>query len=321
MTSLKEQYKDYFKIGAAVNERVIKTHKDILVKHFNSITCENEMKYSSVCNKKGDYDFTHADHIAAFARNNNMALRGHTFTWHNQTPEWIFQDANKEILIERLKNHIITLGKRYQSDIYCWDVVNEAIEDKSDIIIRDSGWSRIIGENFMEDVFRIAKEILPETKLFYNDYNETNPVKREKIYNTIKAMIEKGVPVDGIGMQCHFNLYNPTIDELKTSIELYAKLGLRIHITELDVSLFAFEDSTILDKPNDALLNKQAECYGDIFKVFREYKDIIDCVTLWGVADDSTWLDNFPVPNRKNWPLLFDESHMPKVAFYRIMDF
>jgi endo-1,4-beta-xylanase len=321
MIGLKDKYKDYFKIGAAVNAKSIHTHKDILLQHFNSITCENEMKFSSVCNEEGNYDFSASDKIAEFARNNNLALRGHTFTWHNQTPKWVFENANEEVLTERLKNHIAILGGRYQKDIYCWDVVNEAIEDKSDIVIRESGWSSIMGEKFMDRAFMITKELLPEAKLYYNEYNETDPIKSIKIYNTIKGMLERGVPVEGIGMQCHFNIYHPSPDELKRSIELYASLGLQIHITEMDVSMFEFSDRSSLDKPTKELIEMQAKVYGSCFKIFREYKDAIDCITTWGVADDATWLDNFPVYNRKNWPLLFDNNHMPKESLLRIMDF
>jgi len=173
----------------------------------------------------------------------------------------------------------------------------------------------------MDDAFLIAREMLPDTQLFYNDYNETNPEKRDKIYQTVKGMKERGVPVDGIGMQCHNNIYGPSADDLIRTIELYAGLGVRIHITEMDISLFEFSDHSSMVKPSAEILDKQAKAYDNYFRIFREYKDYIDCVTLWGVADDATWLDHFPVRNRKNWPLLFDEEHNPKEAFYRILEF
>ncbi|MDF2588035.1 MAG: Endo,4-beta-xylanase [Anaerocolumna sp.] len=321
MTSLKEKYENYFLIGAAVNHKVIDSHKEIITKHFNSITCENEMKYANVCKEKEKYNFTYADKIVSFARENKLALRGHTFVWHNQTPEWVFSEVNKEELRFRLRKHMETLGGRYHNDIFCWDVVNEAIEDKENTRIRTSGWSKILGENFMDDAFLIAKELFPNTSLFYNDYNETDPIKRDKIYSTIYDMKERGIPIDGLGLQCHINIYSANVDNLRRTLELYAKLGLRLHITEMDVSLFEFVDSSKIEKPSDKMLEKQAIVYAQYFKAFREYKDIIDCVTTWGVADDDTWLDNFPFENRKNWPLLFDEEHNPKEALLRIMDF
>ncbi len=173
----------------------------------------------------------------------------------------------------------------------------------------------------MDDVFFMAREILPGCQLFYNDYNETHPIKRGKIIETIRDMQDRGIPIDGIGMQCHCNLYEPAVDELKKSIELYAGLGLRIHVTELDISMFRSGDYSKPEKPTQRMDELHAELYEKFFRVFREYKEVIDCVTLWGVADDDTWLDNFPVHNRKNWPLLFDVEHKPKEAFHRIMNF
>lgn len=321
MISLKDKYKDYFMIGTAVSRSTMKSHADIIKNHFNCITCENEMKYSSVSLGEERYNFKIADEIMEFAVNNNLEVRGHTFVWHNQTPEWVFRNTNREHLLERVKNHITQLGGRYQDHIFAWDVVNEAIEDKEGQVLRNSKWLEILGDRFMDDIFTIARDVLPEAKLFYNDYNETNPEKREKIYQTIKGMKERGIPVDGIGLQCHHNIYEPLADDLKKTIELYAKLDVRLHITEMDVSLFEFNDRKSIDKPTAELIEKQASTYENSFKIFREYKDIIDCVTLWGVADDTTWLDNFPVWNRKNWPLLFDEMHNPKEALYRILEF
>jgi endo-1,4-beta-xylanase len=321
MQKLKDKYKDYFKVGVAVSHRTIKSHRDIITEHFNTITCENEMKFSSLTMEEGKYNFSYADQIYDFAIKNDLEVRGHTFVWHNQTPEWAFLGVDKEQLMKRIKSHIATVGGRYKNQVFCWDLINEAIEDKKDQILRHTKWLEFLGERYMDDVFRMAKEILPDKQLFYNDYNEANPDKRVKIHRTIKDMLERGVPIDGIGLQCHSNIYGPTAEELKRSLELYAELGLRIHVTEMDISLFEFQDHSKIDKPSAELLEKQAKVYGDFFRIFREYKDNIDNVTLWGVADDATWLDNFPVRNRKNWPLLFDENHNPKEAFYRIMEF
>lgn len=321
MIGLKDKYKDYFKIGAAVNVRTIGTHAELIKKHFSSLTCENETKFSSVHAQEDVYNFSQADKIVNFARMNDIAMRGHTFTWHNQTPSWVFEDADKELLLERLKEHIRIVGKRYEKDFYCWDVVNEAIEDKTDLFYRVSPWTQIIGEDFMEYAFRFAKEILPDAQLYYNDYNEVQVPKRDKIYEAIKKMQDRGVPIDGVGLQCHWNIYSPSMDEVRNAIELYAKLGLKLQVTEMDISVYEHNDDTKLEKPTEKMLELQAKAYGEAFAMFREYKDIIDNVTVWGVADDVTWLSNFPYRNRKNWPLLFDDEHQPKEALLRIMDF
>lgn len=317
---LKEKYKDYFKVGVAVSDKTIESHADIIKEHFNCITSENETKYSSVAVKEGKYDFHKADKIIDFARKNEILVRGHTLVWHNQTPDWVF-DGSKEQVLNRIRDHIIRLGERYKEQIYCWDVVNEAIEDKTGLVMRQSKWVEILGENFMDDVFRIAREELPNIELFYNDYNECNDEKREKIVQVIKGMKDREVPIDGVGLQCHHNIYYPLEDDLRRTIETYASLNLQIHITEMDVSLFEFHNHSKLLKPSTKLLEMQAKVYETAFRIFREYKDYIECVTLWGIADDVTWLDNFPVKDRKNWPLLFDEEHKPKEAFYRILDF
>lgn len=321
MMGLMEKYKDYFKVGATVSKRTVDTHKDLLVKHFNSITCENETKFMYIQKDENKYNFDSADKILGFVKENNMVMRGHTFVWHNQTPKWVFQDATKDILLKRMKDHILYVGKRYENDFYCWDVVNEAIEDKSDLFLRKSPWLEIIGEDFMDYAFHYAKEVLPNTELYYNDYNESSYPKRDKIYKAVKDMVDRGVPVDGVGLQCHWNIYSPSMDDFQRAMEQYAKLGLKLQVTEMDVSLFEFADETKLDKPSIELLKKQTAIYKEGFKILREYKDIVDTVTLWGVADDVTWLDDFPVRNRKNWPLLFDENHEPKEALHAIMDF
>lgn len=321
MLGLKDKYKDYFKIGAAVSTTTIESHAELLREHFNSLTCENETKFINIQNEQDNFNFRNADKIVKFARENHMAMRGHTFTWHNQTPKWVFENASKEELLNRLKAHMRILGQRYEKDFYCWDVVNEAIDDRHDLLYRVSPWTQIIGEDFMDYAFRYAKEILPNTDLYYNDYNESKLPKRDKIYDVVKSMVEREIPIDGVGLQCHWNIHQPTMDEIKSAIEKYAKLGLKLQVTEMDISVFEFQDESRPEKPTPQMLEKQAQIYGEAFKVFREYKDVIDNVTLWGVADDCTWLDNFPVRNRKNWPLLFDEQHQPKEALLRVMDF
>lgn len=321
MIGLKDKYKDYFKVGATVNKRTTKAHQEIVKKHFDSITCENETKFVSLQREENQYRFDDVDRILEFAKDNNIMMRGHTFVWHNQSPRWVFENATKEILLKRMKDHIITVGKRYENDFYCWDVVNEAIEDKSDIFLRKSPWVEIIGEDFMDYAFKYAREVLPNTDLYYNDYNESSYPKRDKIYKAVRDMLDRGVPIDGVGLQCHWNIYDTSMDDVKRAMEQYAKLGLKIQVTEMDISVYKFADQSKLDKPSFELLKKQANLYKEAFKLFREYKELVDTVTLWGIADDYTWLDNFPVRNRKNWPLLFDENHEPKEAFHAIMDF
>ncbi|MHA0857361.1 endo-1,4-beta-xylanase [Paenibacillus sp. CMAA1364] len=321
---LKEIFEGDFKIGAAVNPLTIQSQEQLLTHHFNSITAENEMKFINLHPEEDVYTFDDADRLVAFARKNEMAMRGHTLVWHNQTSDWLFQNkdgssVSKDVLLERLKEHIQVVVKRYKQDIYAWDVVNEVIADEGDELLRQSKWLDIVGPDFISKAFQYAHEADPKALLFYNDYNESQPHKRDKMYKLLKSLLDEGTPLHGVGLQAHWNLYDPSLDDIRAAIEKYASLGLQLHLTELDVSIFRFEDlRTDLKSPPEELLEKQAELYGAVFKLLREYRKEISSVTFWGAADDYTWLDNFPVSGRKNWPFLFDEQHRPKPAFYRI---
>ena len=320
MQGLKEKFKDYFHIGAAVNVRSIQIHDELIKKHFDSITCDNAMKYISVCNNPNQYNFEYADKIYEYAKKNNMVMRGHNFVWHNQTPDWLFKNKDRKELLEQLANHVKLVGGHYQELIYAWDVINEAIEDRTDQYLRQTKWKEVLGDNYIHEVFCLVKDNLPNCQLFYNDYNEYMPSKKDKIVKMVKEQLAQGTPIEGIGLQCHISIERPTMDEMKRAIEEYAKLGLRIHITEMDVSMYKEWLGKQIENPSEKLFEQQAMAYKNAFKVFMEYHDVIDNVTLWGVADDLTWLDDFPVEGRKNWPLLFDVNHQPKKAFYEIMN-
>lgn len=326
LPSLCEVFLDDFRIGAAVNPVTIRTQRQLLIDHVNSITAENHMKFEHLQPKEGELTFEQADQIVDFACSHQMAVRGHTLVWHNQTPDWVFHDSrgcfvSRDVLLERMKSHISTVVQRYKGKVYCWDVVNEAVADEGDELLRSSKWRQIIGNDFIEQAFLYAHEADPDALLFYNDYNECFPEKREKIFTLVKSLRDKGVPIHGIGMQAHWSLTRPSLDEIRIAIERYASLGVVLHITELDISMFEFHDHrNDLAKPTEEMIEQQAERYGQIFSLLKEYRDVIQSVTFWGIADDYTWLDNFPVKGRKNWPFLFDVQHKPKPAFWRIVN-
>lgn len=323
---LRDVFADHFLIGAAVNPRTIVSAADLLTRHFNCITAENEMKFERVHPTEDTYTFEDADRLVRFAREHGMRMRGHTLVWHNQTPDWLFEDrhgrpVDKATLFARLKSHIDTVVGRYKHDVFCWDVVNEAVADGGDRPLRDSKWWQIAGEEFIAKAFEFAHEADPDALLFYNDYNESHPVKRERIYHLVKSLKERGVPIHGVGLQAHWHLKSPALDDIRAAIERYASLGLTLHITELDLSVFEWDDRrTDLKAPTAEMMELQEQRYEQIFRLFREYRDVISCVTFWGVADDYTWLDNFPVRGRKNWPFLFDERHQPKPSFWKVVN-
>lgn len=329
MLTLKEAYKDYFYIGAAANARSLETHDDLLSTQFSSMTCENEMKHASVAKAIGEYDFTVADKMVNYAKDKGMQMRGHCMVWHAQMAPFIYKNedgtyVSRDQLIANMKRHIHDYAQHFKGRIDAYDVVNEAIYDHAqEPLLRKSFWTEIIGDDFLDIAFETAALEAPEAKLFYNDYDETLPMKCDKIVKLVKGMKERGVPISGLGLQSHYNLSNMNIEDIKRAYDKYANLGLTLHITELDVSVFDHltDKRTDVLEPTAEMIKRTADFYEEYFKILREYKDVIESVTFWGVADDYTWLDNFPVRGRKNWPLLFDTNHQPKEAFFRVTQF
>jgi endo-1,4-beta-xylanase len=325
---LKVYYKSFFPIGVSVTPNSLTgSMSTFILKNFQSLTAENVMKPALIHPEENRYSWDNADKIVNFAVANSMLMRGHTLCWHKQTPEWFFKDiegkaVTKEVLLSRLKDHITQVVTRYKGKIYAWDVVNEAIDDDDSKFMRETDWFKICGEEYIADAFRWAHEADPDAQLFYNDFNTESPVKRDKVYRLVKMLLDNGVPVNGIGLQGHWNIYNPNEKDLRDAIEKFSTLGLKIQITELDVSVYS---STEVDPADNVFTpdreKKQNEKYEMVFKVLREYRKIITGVTFWNVSDRSSWLDNFPVRGRKNYPLLFDQNLKPKKAYWKVVEF
>lgn len=322
--TLKDAFEGHFTIGAALNSSTVIGSRDLALRHFNSLTAENEMKPAVIQPRMNSWITFGADEIADLARENGLVMRGHTLVWHEQTPGWFFAGVGgrvePDVLLERMRRHMTGMHERYGDVVVVWDVVNEAISDQPDEFLRPSPYLNILGEDYIRIAFEMAREIMPDAKLFYNDYSVLDPVKQDKIYELLSGLIAEGVPIDGIGFQGHWNIHFPNAQTLERGIQRFADLGLDVQITELDVSMYRHEDrSTRLQEPTEEMLQLQAERYREIFEVLLRNSDAVSNVTFWGVADDRTWLDNFPVSNRKNWPLLFDVDHQPKPAYYAVM--
>jgi len=344
--SLAQKYAGLFPIGAAVNSRTLHTHAALLARHFSSITAENEMKFESLEQTEGNFEYAAADEMVAFARTHGMKVRGHNLVWHRQTPDWVFSNgsagaASKELLLARLDEHIANVVGHFKGSVYAWDVVNEAIMDDGKYRTADerapdqrSKWYGILGSSYIAAAFRAAHAADPDAKLFYNEYRNYVPVKRQAVYEMLKQLLADGVPVHGVGLQAHLSIepspvpenhgyYQDVVEEEKT-IELFASLGLEVQITELDVSLYVpgvqYEHSQFYTLLTPELEAKQAERYRQFFELFRKHQDVITSVTLWGIADDETWLSHF-ASGRRDFPLLFDTQHQPKQAFRRIVAF
>lgn len=300
--------------------------KTLIKDHFALITPENEFKPSTIIRASKNYNWYGPDAVVAFAKKNNLKIRGHTLVWHKQTPESFFKDnkgqeVTKYVLYKRLEDYMREVMQRYGEHVYAWDVVNEAVSDynsKSIYRIKNSNWYKICGPEFIEKAFRIAHKVDPNAKLFYNDYNLISPKKMEKTYLMLKMMLLKGVPLHGVGLQAHWNI-DTQPEEVEAAIQRFASLGLEVHITELDISLFKKKDNnkqkTIV--LTEELENKQAELYAKLFQVFKKH-DAITNVTFWGVSDVDSWLNNHPVKDRRNYPLIFDDNYAPKKSFFSI---
>ena len=316
---LKDVYKDYFLIGVAVNQRNVTNEEQqaLIKKEFSSITCENDMKPEPTEPREGQFNWENADRIANFCRANGIKLRGHCLMWHSQIGRWMTEDnPTKEVFYQRMKNHIQAVVSRYKDVVYCWDVVNEAMTDdkNAEDPYRQSVMYKLCGDEFIAKAFQFAREADPKALLFYNDYNECDPVKSQRIYNMVKKMKDNGVPIDGIGMQGHYNIYGPTEKEVDDAITLYKKIVKHIHVTELDIRVneemggqlrFSREGVTI----SDTVKQNLADQYARVFGVFRKHKDVIDCVTFWNLSDRDSWL------GAANYPLPFDSDYKPKLAY------
>lgn len=337
--SLKEVFAKDFLIGAALNTPQIEGSNpgegELIEKHFNSIVPENILKWESVHPSPGRYRFEAGDKLVALGEKNKMFIVGHTLIWHNQTPEWVFQNrdgtiVDRQTLLDRMKDHIFTVVGRYKGRIHGWDVVNEAVD--GDGSLRQTRWQQIIGDDFIEKAFEYAHQADPDAELYYNDYDMWKKDHRDGIIRLVKALKDKGLRVDGIGMQGHWGLDYPPLDEAEESIIAFAELGVKVMITELDMTLLpgAWEHrgaditqnyelrkeiNPYPDGLPEEMQNKQAIRYGEFFSLFHKHADKISRVTFWGVQDGNSWRNNWPVRGRTDYPLLFDRQCLPKPAF------
>ena len=330
---LKDYYQPFFPIGVAITplQLLDSAQRQLILKHFNSVTAENAMKMSPIHPEENRYYWDDADAIVNFATQNKLRIRGHTLCWHNQAPKWMFYDkegklVSKEVLLARLKDHIFQVVKRYKGKIYAWDVVNEAVSDDPKEFLRNSLWYQICGEEFIEKAFQYAHQADPKAILFYNDYNTENPGKREKILRLIKKLLAANVPIHAVGLQGHWSIAGPSKGLLAESIQQYANLAIQVQVTELDLSVYPEQTSGLTNGSavpanglSKTLAAEQTAKYGDFFSVFRQLKTHLTGVTFWNLSDRHTWLDNFPVRGRKNYPLLFDENLQPKEAYWKVV--
>jgi endo-1,4-beta-xylanase len=337
LSSLGETYCDAFPIGVCVEPIQLREQSPLIAHHFRRLTAENSMKFGEICPSMHGYQFAKADEIVEFARQHSMKMTGHTLVWHQMVPAWLFRQgavsAAWDTVARRMRNHIFTMMERYSDVIDNWDVVNEAISDTPGKMWRDSSersqwFASSGGETYIAQAFQqaadAAAQVAPQIALYYNDYGLENSEKRHKVIDMVRALRKNGVRVDGVGIQGHIDLDWPTLEELGKSIDELAAEDLLVKISELDVSVYTQDDPasrTFQREINDYFEIEQrlARRYKDVFTVFRERSSKLTSVTLWGVSDDQSWLNGWPV-RRKNYALLFDREHRPKAALLEILE-
>lgn len=341
---LKDAFEGKFYIGCAMNEAQIDgsdtASVGLIQKHFNSVVAENWMKSGHIQPIEGEFDFELSDKVIDFAQANDMYTVGHCLIWHSQAPRWFFvdedgNDVSREVLIERMRTHIFTVVGRYKGKVNSWDVVNEAFED--DGSWRKTKFYQIIGEEYMELAFKFANEADPDADLLYNDYSMYHKGRREAAIELVSNLRSKGVRIDGVGMQAHFGLDSPTMEELEKSIIAYAEAGAVVHITELDVTVLPNPDPGIGAEVSASFEYKQSlnpyaeglpdsvsvalhDQYLGFFEVFIKHSDKIKRVTTWGLTDLHSWKNDWPVRGRTNYPLLFNREYEPKPVVESIIN-
>ncbi len=334
--SLKKYYSSFFNIGAAINEDIIlgldNDSKQIVETQFNSITPENSLKWMFVQPYPNSFNFTVADKYVNIGIKNKMHIVGHALVWHSQLADFMQNVKSKAQMNKHFENHINTVVSRYKGKIDAWDVVNEAFNE--DGSFRESVFYKFLGKNYIEKAFKLANEIDPNADLIYNDYNLYKKEKRDGVIQMVKQMQSKGIKIDGIGVQAHWSLNQPSLNEIEQIIFDISELGVDVMFTELDISVLPspweqvgaevsqnfsrFEGDAKMnpypDKLPKSIQNKLAKRYNDIFQLFIKHSDKISRVTFWGVTDKHSWLNDFPIKGRTNYPLLFDRNYQAKEA-------
>lgn len=324
-TTLCGAHAGQFLCGAAISDAAIEAYDELIPTHFNAITAEGDMKWEPIQPEEGSFTFGASDRLFDFAEAHGMAVRAHAPLWHMQTPDWIFRDgdrvAPRELVLERIDAHFGAFCGRYRDRFFAWDVVNEAVDDHSEELYRHNPWFETIGPDYLDEAFRLARSHAPDVQLVYNDYNTTLPYKHGRTMDLLRGLLDRGVPVDGMGIQAHMNIVDHDLDSLERAIVDYAGLGLRVHLTELDVTFYSLRDrglpATVI---TEEMVEAQESMYRGVFALARRYSDVVDCVTTWGVADDRNWLDTLMCPGRAHAPLLFYQDHRPKPVLRAIVE-
>jgi endo-1,4-beta-xylanase len=340
-TTLKSNFKNSFFIGTAINDNhILQTDSlgvKVISKEFNSITPENIMKWMYVHPEPNTFFFDMTDKYVNFGIKNNMNIVGHTLVWHSQIAPFMNEVKESSVMEKHIEKQVNTIVGRYKGKINTWDVVNEALNE--DGTPRESVFYKAMGENYIDLAFKLAAKADPEAELVYNDYNLWKPEKRAGVVRLVKQLQKNGTKISGIGMQAHYSLEGPSLEDIENSIIAYSQLGIKVSFTELDVSVLPnpwdlngaaveqsyeqYEGDAKMDPYSSGfpkeMQDKLAKRYEDLFKLFLKHQDKISRVTFWGVNDGGSWLNGWPINGRTNYPLLFDRQFQKKEAYKSLL--
>lgn len=349
--TLKDAYNDAFKMGCSVNASIVSgadaKSSEIVKAQFNTVTPENVMKAEVLNPRPGVWNFAQADAFVKFGESNNMFIVGHTLVWHNQIPDWFFNDESgkpksHDAVVEQMRSYIETVAGRYAGKVHAWDVVNEVIDN--DGSYRPTTWVKGVGngDELVKLAFKFASQYAPNTELYYNDFNCWRPAKRDGIARLVRMLQKEGIRIDGIGIQGHWGLNFPKNEYIEAAIDTFASLGVKVMITELDVDVLPItkEGQLIGKMMNDPqwqleefeefldpykkglpadVETQLTNRYAELFAIFYKKRDKIDRVTVWGLHDGMSWKNGYPVPGRTNYPLLYYRDKTPKPAFDAVL--
>ena len=342
--ALKDALAGKFYIGSALSVGQVdgkdSASMDIVLKHFNTITAENCMKSALIQPREGEFSFENADKFVEFGEKHGMHIVGHTLVWHSQAPRWFFTDSlgndvTREVLVERMKTHIHTVVGRYKGRVHGWDVVNEAIEN--DGSWRKTKFYEIIGEDYIDLAFQFANEADPDAELYYNDYSMADAGRRDAVVRMVNDLKGRGIKIDGIGLQGHFLMNYPSVEEYEKTLVAFGETGAKLMITELDMTVLQMpgqnrganvgdqaEYQAAMNPYAAGLPDSVATVWNDrmeaFFDLFLKHSDKITRVTLWGVTDNHSWKNNWPVRGRTDYPLLWDRNYQPKPVVGAIVE-
>lgn len=326
----------YIQIGAALNDEIVcgvdADGQRVVLEHFNCAEPENCMKAEKIHPAKNFYSWDNADRFVEFCEKHGLTAYGHCLVWHSQAARWMFTGddglpVSRELLIERMREHIYSVVGRYKGRIRGWDVVNEAVDDYGNL--RDTLFCHYIGRDFIKLAFQFAHEADPDAELYINDYSMSKPKKREAYCRIIRELQAEGIRIDGVGMQSHSGIDYPEIDEYEKSIIAFHNLGVKVMITELDMNILPkpprfegadvgqhFESLPELDPYKNGLPREVEEIFNSryraLFEIYYRQRDKIDRINLWNVSDGDSWMNNWPIKGRTAYPTLFDRQHKAK---------